>query len=80
MGEEDTTKEGLRTSIMLLKNIIAKGIDGVISEMVKDGTETTAQWIWKVFMKALKRGYVLDEWIQTIIVPQHNGKGSKSDF
>lgn len=50
-GEEDITK--VRT-IIQLKHGKARGVDGVVSETVKNGGDTSVVCIWKMCMIAEK--------------------------
>lgn len=51
MGMEGIKTE-MRRTLMHHKNRKASGIDGVVSEMVKNGDEFAVQCIWKVCMEA----------------------------
>jgi len=62
------TKAEIRDAIKKLKNGKAGGIDGITAELLKADTQTTVDWLDKLFRTIWEREEVPKEWKQGIIV------------
>lgn len=51
-------------------------MDGVMKKMVKNGSETTDEWICKLH-EVGKTIHVPNNWMKAMTAPLHKGNGSK---
>ena len=48
-------------------------------EMIKGGSNTEVDWIWRVCNMAFKNGGVPEDWRSAVIIPLYKGKGERTE-
>jgi len=61
-----------------LKNNKAPGIDGLVIEMIKTGSDILLPFLVELFNLVLRKGHFPSKWSQALLMPLHK-KGSKND-
>ena len=62
-----------------MKNGKSPGIDGIASEMLRDGGESVIQWLTRVCVICLAEGKVPVGRKRAIVLPTYKGKGDRNE-
>ena len=78
-GELEINVEDVRKAVKKLKGRKSVRVDGITSETLKCDGECLLEWLRRVCNVCFLEEKALNDWMRTVIVPIHNGKGDRSE-
>ena len=76
-GGEPVGRAEVEVRVGELKDGKAAGKDEITGEVIKDGGDSAADWIWRLCNMGFESGVVSEDWKSVVIVPLYKSKGER---